>query len=311
MTAGPTALRIGDLSLDDCRRRLMDDGLAVSIGPFRLRIRVASRGVAGPLHTLYGEYPLLGAPQVLHAHVAVRDVRRWLPRPRRLVRFEVDGRAPHEDMPAGQGLPVLEWGINLVIALRYHCFLMFHAAAVERSGRGLLFPAVPGQGKTTLCVALAHRGFRLLSDEFGLLRPGSIDLVPVPRPMPLKNESIDVIRDFAPGAVLGPTIPNTRKGTLAHVRPPADAVGRMGETARLRFVVFPRWERDAPLLLEPVGRHETFMQLAGNAFNYEMLGEGAFAAVGRIVDSTRAFRLVYGRLDEAVEALRGLVDGDA
>jgi hypothetical protein len=29
------------------------------------------------------------------------------------VRFEVDGIRPHEDMPVGQSLPVLEWGINL------------------------------------------------------------------------------------------------------------------------------------------------------------------------------------------------------
>ena len=60
----------------------------------------------------------------------------------------------------------------------------------------MLLPAAPGSGKTTLCAGLSLRGWRLLSDEFGLIRPGTTDLVPVPRPMALKNESIDVIRQF-------------------------------------------------------------------------------------------------------------------
>ena len=133
---------------------------------------------------------------------------------RRCVRFLVDGRAPHEDLPARQALAVLEWGLNLVIALRMHCYLMLHSAVLERAGRGLLLPAAPGFGKSTLCAALANRGWRLLSDEFGLIRSGTTDLLPLPRPIALKNESIDVIRAFAPDAYIGPSIPNTRKGTV-------------------------------------------------------------------------------------------------
>jgi HprK-related kinase A len=287
--------------------RLADGGVGLRVGPFAFRVGAACADVATPLQTLYADYPLLPDASVFHAHVRVRDVRRWLPRPRRVVRFDVDGRAPHEDMPVGQGLPVLEWGLNLVVALRYHCFLMFHAGALERGGAGLLLPAQPGRGKTTLCAALAHRGFRLLSDEFGLVNPGSTGLLPVPRPMPLKNESITVIRDFVPEVVLGPLIHGTRKGTLAHVRVPRDSVARMHEAAPVRFIVFPHWEAGAPLSLEPVSRADAFRALATNAFNYEMLGESAFETVGRLVEASACFELRYSDLDAAVRALAELL----
>lgn len=306
---GVTARVIGDLDGATFASRVANGGIGLRVGPFAFRVGAACAGIATPLQALYADYPLLPDIGVFHAHVRVRDVLRWLPRPRRVVRFEVDGRAPHEDMPAGQGLPVLEWGLNLVLALRYHCFLMFHAGAVERGGAGLLLPAQPGRGKTTLCAALAHRGFRLLSDEFGLVTPGTADLLPVPRPMPLKNESIAVVRAFAPEAELGPVVHGTRKGTLAHVRVPGASVARMHEAAPVRLVVFPRWEEGAPLSLDPVARADAFMALASNAFNYEMLGESAFETVGRLVEQAACFELRYSDLTEAVDAMARLVDG--
>jgi HprK-related kinase A len=301
--------RVGDLPAGEFAARLRRDGVVVRIGPFDLRVQARCGGLAGPLQSLYRDYPLLTGERVLHAHVEVRDVMRWRPLPRRQVRFIVDGRAPHEDMPAGQALPVLEWGINLVIALRFHCHLMLHAAVLERGGRALLLPAWPGHGKTTLCAALTHRGWRLFSDEFGLVRPGARELLPVPRPMPLKNDSIGVIRDFVPEAFLGPTIQGTRKGTIAHVRPPADSVARAHEAARVGWIVFPRWEAGAALSLEEMPKAEGFMQLATNAFNYEMLGEAGFETARGLVDDARCFRLVYSDLGQAIGALNQLVDG--
>ena len=305
-----TARVVGDLDSGTFAARLAGGGVGLQVGPFGFRVGASCAEVARPLQSLYADYPLLADAGVFHAHVRVRDVRRWLPRPRRVVRFEVDGRAPHEDMPAGQGLPVLEWGLNLVVALRYHCFLMFHAGVLERGGAGILLPAQPGRGKTTLCAALAHRGFRLLSDEFGLVNPGSTGLLPVPRPMPLKNESIAVIREFVPEAVFGPVIHGTRKGTLAHVRVPRDSVARMQEAAPVRFIVFPRWEKGAQLSLEPVSRADAFMALATNAFNYEMLGEAAFETVGRLVRQAACFELRYSDLGAAVRALAERLDGE-
>jgi HprK-related kinase A len=240
---------------------------------------------------------------------AVRSIRPW---GERKVRLLVDGRAPHEDMPVDHALAVLEWGINLVIAVRHQRYLMLHAAAVERGGWAMLLPASPGDGKTTLCAALANRGWRLMSDEFGLMRPGVPGVLPVPRLMPLKNESIAVMRAFAPDAYLGPSIPGTRKGTVAHLRPPHESIERDQEAATPRWVVFPRWIAGSPFVLEPVARGEAFMQLATHAFNYEVLGESGFESVRGVIEQSDCYRLQYSDLEEAVVSLTALAsrDGD-
>lgn len=299
------------MTQEQCSARLDGPGLPLRIGPFHAHIRASIRRVHAPLFTLYGDYPLIDDHGVFsfHAHIAPR---RTFPRwHRRSVRFKVDGRVPHEDFPIEQALPVLEWGVNLVLALRAHCFLILHSAVLERHGCALLLPAAPGFGKSTLCAALAHRGWRLLSDEFGLIRPGGPAFVPVPRPIALKNESIDVIRSFAPGAIIGPSIPNTRKGTVAHVKPPELSVMRQHIPAPARWVVFPRWEAGASLSLAPLSKVESFMLLAMNAFNYELLGEVAFRTVGDVLNDAACFRLVYSNLDEAVGRLNELADNDA
>ena len=303
--------RVGDLALAEWSERLASSGAGVRIGPFDMHLRVPIEALHDPLQRFYRDHPLLEGEHVYSCHADLRRVWHVGRRPGRRIRFSVDGVAPHEDMPVGQGLAVLEWGLNLAIAMRFHGFFMLHAAVLERGGHALLMPASPGRGKTTLCAALAHRGWRLFSDEFGLVRPQERILTPVPRPMPLKNASIEVLQKFAPEAELGPIIPETRKGTIAHVKPPRESIERAQETAPPAWIVFPRWVADAPLALEPVGGADAFMLLVTNAFNYELLGEAAFTAARAIVDQCQHFTLVYSDLAEAVAALTELADSHA
>ena len=134
--------------------------------------------------------------------------------------------------------------------MRAHQYLLLHSAVVERQGKAVLFPAWPGSGKSTLSAALSLRGWRLITDEFGMLKPGINEMVPLPRCIPLKNESIDVIRQFAPEAVMGPVFGKTRKGDVAHLSPGADSVRRMQETAVPAYVVFPRFVKEAPVKVQ-------------------------------------------------------------
>lgn len=307
----PEFPRVASLSLDEFRGRLQGQGLGLRVGPFDILLRTDVTGLHEPLYSLYIGYQVLDLDRVFSCHVELREKVAIRSGFERKVRFLVDGRAPHEDMPAGQAIAILEWGINLVIALRFHCFLMLHAAVLERNGRALLMPAAPGSGKTTLCAALSHRGWRLLSDEFGLLRPGTDALVPIPRPMPLKNESIEVIRRFVPEAVLGPEIPGTRKGTVAHVRPPDSSFEGAGREATGRWVVFPRWVEGASLSLQPAPKAEAFMNLATNSFNYDKHGEVGFETLCSLVENCQCFTLVYSDLAEAVDALGSLADDHA
>jgi HprK-related kinase A len=224
------------------------------------------------------------------------------------VRFLLDGHSPFSLFPEEQALAALEWGINLAIAVRVNYLLLLHSAVVERNGRVILFPAWPGSGKTTLCAALVHKGYRLFSDEFGLMDLQQKHFLPIPRLMPLKNESIKVIRDNFPQAMLGHEIPNTKKGTVAHVRPSKESIVRATETAKASWVIFPKWVAGSPLRLDPLPDSEAFMLLASNSFNYEVLGETGFQAVTHLIKTCDCYKLVYSNFDDVISAMNDLTD---
>ncbi len=303
-------MRIEALDGNEFRRRLEGAGLRVRMGPIAARIRVAIPELTEQLRFLYRSYWLLDEEEVADYHVDLVERRRLSYPFTKTVSFVIDGRSPFDAMPPDQGLAVLEWGINLAFTMRGNRWLMLHAAVAEKDGRVMLMPAWPGSGKTTLCTALVHRGWRLFSDEFGLVAPDTKEFIPVPRLMPLKNESIQVIRRFAPEAVFGPLIPNTRKGDVAHVCPPRESIERFREPAPAKLIVFPRWQSRANLELDPMPAAQAFMLLATNAFNYEVLGESAFRTVAHLVRTCRCYRLIYGDLDEAVHALADLAAAD-
>lgn len=286
---------------------LTTDGIAVQFGPFAVRIRTDLARLAPLVYSLYAPYPLASPGAFIDFHVAMERVcglRRWM-RPQ--VRFCVDGQSPFAPYAAEHALPALEWGINWCMATRVHHLLMLHAAVVERNGQAILFPAWPGHGKSTLCTALVYSGWRLLSDEFGLLRPEDSLLLPIPRLIPLKNESIEVIKRFRPEARIGPPFFKTRKGTVAHVQPPEESIRRAEEPARARWLIFPRWVPSGSVSLAPLSKGQAFIMTATNAFNYEVLGEVAFRTVANMVRSSGCYTLSYSELDQALDAIERLV----
>ncbi len=295
-------MNLGSLSRRAFENQLGGSGLKVQLGPFAVNMRVELPSLVSLLHELYRGYPLAPPDVITDFDVGVRRCRRlrW---GRSQAQFLVDGRPPFWPVPAAHALPTLEWGLNWCVATRSHHFLMLHSAVVERGGAAALFPAWPGHGKSTLCTALVHSGWRLLSDEFGLVRPEDGAVVPLPRLIPLKNESIDVIRRFRPEAFIGPSVDGTKKGTVAHVRPPEDSLRRTLEPARPRWLVFPRWVAGSPLLLEPMDKGQAFLMVATNAFNYEVLGELAFNMVSAMVRQCDCYSLAYSDLDEAMDAM--------
>lgn len=277
------------------------------MGPFRVRLRAPLAGLPEQFSLLYGEYPLAVPDALADFHICLERPRNWRAWWHRQALFKLDGWTLFEPFPADTALPLFEWGLNWCVAQRCHHYLLLHAAVVERGGRAVLLPALPGSGKSTLCAALALRGWRLLSDEFGLFDLARRCLAPFPRPVALKNESIAVIRQFDAGAVLGPLFPKTRKGTVAHLRPPADSVRRMRETAVPGLVVFPRFEAGAALSLRAVPKAGAFLRLAHNSFNYEITGPDGFQAVAEIIRACDCYELTYGDLDGAVAQIDRLL----
>jgi len=293
-------LTLSSLSPAELRQRLAGDGLRFETGAFVVCVTSPIDHVAEGLERLYGDYPLREQHDFVDFYLnltPVGGVRRWL-RPQ--VQVDHDGMRPFQPLPRNQAFSMFEWALNWCVSGRAHRYLIIHAAVVEKNGRAAILPAPPGSGKSTLCAALVSRGWRLLSDELTLIRLDNGQVTPSPRPISLKNGSIDLITRYAPGAVFSRAVADTAKGTIAHMRAPTDSVRRAHETAQPAWIVFPRYMADAAPSLIPVPHARAFLKVAENAFNYSLLGAAGFKTVGGLIGAVDTFDFSYSALDDAI-----------
>jgi HprK-related kinase A len=300
-------MRVAECPSELLRSRFGTVGVGLDFGAARARVLADAPGFDQAFASVYGEFEVLPPAGFFDVTVRLRRARgiRRLLRPQ--VELVADGQTMFAPFPADTHLPLLEWGMNFLFAQRLGSHLLLHAGVVEVEGRAVILPAMPGSGKSTLTAALATRGFRLLSDEFGVVRLSDGQLLPLLRPVALKNESIDVMARFAPQVSIGPRFAKTRKGTVAHMAPDRQAVEQRHAPAAPALVVFPRYEPSVECTIEPERRSRAFTRLSVNSFNYEMLGPVGFDAVARLLASSQVYRLVYRDLDRAIAAIRELL----
>jgi HprK-related kinase A len=291
----------------ELRRRLSGPGIRLRLGPVVANIGSPFESVASAIALHYSEHEVVCNTDFADFHVAVDPVgglRRWI---KPLAYFRYDASPPFNPLPANQAFPLLEWGLNWCIAAHCHQFLIIHAAVVERGGLALVLPAPPGSGKSTLCAALVARGWRLLSDELALIDVETRRITPLPRPISLKNTSIRLIAQFWPDAPMSPIVPDTLKGSVAHVQPPAASVKAAEQTTMPGWIVLPTFRAGEPLSLTPLAKSTAFMRLVESAFNYSVLGRRGFDILADVVAASDCREFRYGgQLDDAVAAFDAL-----
>ena len=301
-------MRLADLSFDTYRDWLAGRGVVLQTGPFSVEIKSVIPAVVDSVWQLYRDYPCHEDSSFVDFHIDVRQpgtFRRWF-RPQ--VNFFFDDYAPFQPLPLNDAFPLLEWGMNWCVANFAHRYLMIHAAVCEKNGRAVIMPAPPGSGKSTLCAALVLRGWRLLSDELTLIDLQHQVAVPVPRPVSLKNESIDVIKQFEPNAYVNRSFEDTNKGTVAHMRVATESVDSASECAKPAWLIMPRYKQGSSSQLVENNRARSFMWLAENSFNYSVLGKEGFRGVAQLVDSCDCYQFTYSELDDAIEIFDKLAE---
>jgi HprK-related kinase A len=299
----PGSTLLADTSPSRVAQALAGPGLWLDVGLVTLRLRSDEPALAAQIRSVYRYFPFADQAPWADLHLdlmRVKGVRRWL-KPQ--VRVQNDGQVPFDPFPADSPLPLMEWSANWLIGRRCNDVLLLHSGVVERDGLAVVMPALPGSGKSTLTAALSLSGWRLLSDEFGAVNLETGAMHPVLKPAALKNQSIDVIRRFAPDAELGPLFPKTRKGTVAHVAPSREAVARVHTPAQPAAILLPRWQAGSATEFIPVDERMAFSTLAFNAFNYSVVGADGFRCVVTMVRQCPAWQLIYSDLGDALSRL--------
>jgi len=255
-------MKLASLSKKTVIRSFKAGGLRLKIGAFNVSLSSSIPEVAEHLLCLYNAFEVINDEVFIDFYTSLAppsEVRRYF-RPQ--VNFSFDGYVPFKPLPYNQASAMFEWGLNWCIANHSHQYLVIHAAVVELNGQAFIFPGTPGSGKSTLCAALVCRGWRLLSDEMTLVSVADGLVYPVPRPISLKNRSLDVIRNFSPDVVMGPVVNNTAKGAIGHVRPPDESV-ELGEIpAKPAKLIFPKYLEGSKTDLAPLSKSRALLKLA-------------------------------------------------
>ncbi len=303
------SLAVNILPASELRQRLgSSSGLPIQLGPYCASVRTRIPQVQASFRVLYGDYPVADPDTFVDFRVEIRRPPGFLGIWPRKTAFVLDGHSPFNVVPGDQGFPLLEWGLNYCVYSQCHQHLTLHAAVLERNGKALILPAPSGSGKSTLCAGLLFHGWRLLSDELTLICPREGNIIPLPRPVSLKNESIPVMKRFAPQAEFGSEVNETVKGIVAHFKAPVEAVRLAHQRAAPGWVVLPKYVAGSAAKLTRLERARGFMHLVANAFNYDTFGRQGFDLLGSVIDRSECFTFEYSNLQEAVELFARLAE---
>lgn len=288
----------------------MTRALELRIGPVAFELRSSHVPTLAAAAALYRDYPAGhrdGICDFLAEAAAPNWARKYIRRS--LVSrgdYEVEGAVP---LPVHMGLLVLEMAMNLQMALGYRRGLLFHAASSIRDGCALLIEGDSGRGKSTLAATLAYarENWRHGGDEFALVSLGKKrEVLAFPRPISLKNASIDIMESLAPQERFGPLLTGTPKGKIRHLLPPQTDIETMDEPARLGLIVSAHFSPGSETRAVKMGESEAYTRLSVASTNQVRLGEQGFDALVDIVRAVPAFDIYYGSTEKAHEIVGNL-----
>lgn len=216
---------------------------------------------------------------------------------RRQARFFCHGVEPFAPMPASQAYPLLEWGMNWAVTQHFHEALVIHSAVVSKDEITLILPGLPGAGKSTLCASLVYgAGWKLLSDEMTLYVKDSHQILPNPRPVSLKNQSIALIEQHFP-VTMTPQVRDTVKGTVAHTQLSISQCQPIAQAPAPTHIIFPQYDSSLAhneVRIAPMPAADCFFKVADNSFNYSVLGVDGFDSVKQLIQRCGLYSLHYG-----------------
>jgi hypothetical protein len=198
------------------------------------------------------------------------------------------GSAPLTAPDDGSFLALLDEDVLIELQKLRSDLYFIHAAVLQRADTAVMFVAPSGGGKSTLCWALLHHGFRYLSDELGPVDLTQLDVHPYPRALALKS---------VPPASY-PLPPETvRTSRTLHVLAADFSGDIIRAPARLSTLFFLAYDpKAATPSVQRLSSSEAAARLYANALNpLAHAGDGLDAAI-RIATESRSFELTTAEL---------------
>ena len=267
------------------------------IGPVALTLRSTVLGVVDEYHRLYRnhETPDASANGFRIDVVARRSRRTGLRHFHILAHGEQTATVRRRD----RILPHVEGAINLLIARHLPDFLQIHASALSLDGMGAVFPGSPGAGKSTLAAALLAHGWDYATDEFALIDPDDLRLVPYPRALSIKSGSVAALSRLGLPIDREATYSTKDKGPIRCLDPLRIRPDGIAQPCPVRLIVFPEYGQGEAPAIEPMSRAEAVFRISRVSFNLLKFRARGIELLTNLVRGARCYRLRTGDLEHS------------
>lgn len=305
-----TANALNSFQTSDVVSALRHGTLEMQLGPFTARLKGEGAALIDFLQDSYRDVMFrleLSDVTDISLNVCAPSLLRKYFRPQ--VMPDPGFQVPALPLPRKMSGLAFEMGLNLIVALKCCRLVSFHAGVVGNDTGSIMLCANSGGGKSTLVAALMEEGFRLFSDEFALLDMKEATLVPYPRPVSLKNESIEIVRNLAGSDWVSPALEGTPKGSIAYRRARPMDVADTNRPKPAKLVIFPKFDIEARPYRRELSKAEALMRLIPSSTNFHLLGEDAFQALLKMLDGADTFEISYGTTDSSMQMMRDLIKG--
>ncbi len=215
-----------------------------------------------------------------------------------------DGALLDTGIDAGNALDRLITEVGRRAVASAHPYVVVHAGVVSYRGRGILMPAPPDHGKSTLTTALVRAGCAFLSDEAAPIHPLTGIVWPFPRPILLSPSSV---AEF-PGLAESLSADQGFRNYQFHLTNEDIRSGSTGGSSSVDLIVAPRYEPGAATALEPLAASECLVMLITQCLNFDRVGASAVPILGSLVERAGCYRLTTGDATAAVDAILSLID---
>jgi len=200
-----------------------------------------------------------------------------------------NGRKTHQNDDSHKIIYALEWQIINDFLRAYQKKMKFHAASLAFHNEGTLFIGNSGTGKTSLSIMLMKHHWQLLSDEFGILDPGNLNIYPFPRNIIIKpHHPIDQTQKHNYVNTIYRT--DTKKIEIHYF--PISVFGKtIKKSVRLTQIYYLKNTDSIDFQIKPLKQYQALPQLLDHLNNPKIIKKSFLEFVNSIFNTIQHFEL--------------------
>jgi len=209
----------------------------------------------------------------------------------------------------GELLSKLERDIEGSVMRKLFDHYLIHAGVVARYGKGLILPAGPGKGKTTLVAALLERGFQYLCDDFAIIDPVSLKVLPFPKSLCFEGDGLEFFPNLRAHATATDWTANGEVWPVWYVDPLEVGPGGLGEASSVKYIIFPEHDHFRETRLTRLSKAKAVLGLAENLLNFDFFGKAVVDPLINLVENSECFKLSVGKPGDGAALICELIKG--